>query len=144
MRQKERGIKFWGRVLDKKSRIGKAQRPECDSLKEGKVEQDGLRVRLVHLYFPGQAKGMAQSCQHKIFVELKRVEGSAEGVAVDRSKGVWDKQGNMNVGVGDTEQEYAWEFRAFQSILAPHITEPSQRSHHPCLTYEGAGSAAYD
>ena len=41
MRQKERGIKFWGRVLDKKSRIGKAQRPECDSLKEGKVEQDG-------------------------------------------------------------------------------------------------------
>ena len=38
-----------------------------------------------------------------MLVELKRFEGSAEGAVVGRSKEVWEKQGNMNVEVGDTD-----------------------------------------
>lgn len=52
-----------GRVLDKKKRINKSLRPEYDPLEEMKVLRNGLSIRLIHLYFPGQAKGMAQDLQ---------------------------------------------------------------------------------
>lgn len=38
-----------------------------------------------------------------MLVQLKRVEGSAEGAAVGWSKEVREKQGNMNVEVADTD-----------------------------------------
>lgn len=52
-----------GRVLDKKERIYKSLRPEYDPLEEMKVLRNGLSIRLIHLYFPDQAKGVAQDLQ---------------------------------------------------------------------------------